>query len=221
VRPRSPIIPFIVAALAGAGPACGTLERVGRPPSAAEIALIDAAAADGRNMAVESTVDLAHYPVHQPSCAGGGCGAHVEPLTMCVDGRCEIAPNDAPRIKDPPRAIAFADAQQIVFATRLGGELVLPMNEVTGVKISGVNRPLGAAIGLGLGAVVDLAVGSAIYVGRRLAASGDGAAASPCTATCDAGIALALLPALVAGALIGHAVGVPQRFVFGDGATGR
>ncbi len=218
---RSFFIVGCVLTLAGAVTACGTVEAVGRPPSAVEIARINDTVVDGRNLAVESTVDLAHYPVHQPSCAGGGCGAHVEPLTVCVDGRCEVAPNDAPRIKDPPRAIAFADAQQIVFATRLGGQLVLPMNEVTGVKVSGVNRSLGAAIGLGLGAVVDVGVGSAIYVGRRLAASGDGAAASPCTATCDAGIALALLPALVAGALIGHAVGVPQRFVFGDDATGR
>jgi hypothetical protein len=219
---REPLRRFFVISyiLAVTSPACTVVEHVGRPPSAGEIARINETSANGRNLAVESTVNFLGYATQQPACAGGGCGARVEPLRVCVDGACEVAPRDTPRIKDPPRAITFADAQQVTFDTRLGGTLALPMNIVTGVKVSGTNRPLGAAIGLAVGAFVDLGVGSFIFVGRSLLSTDDGGSnASRCTATCGAEIAAAMLPALIGGALAGAAIGVPHRFVFGDGAT--
>ncbi|HEX4403913.1 MAG TPA: hypothetical protein VH560_03745 [Polyangia bacterium] len=197
--------------------ACGTVERVSRPPSAAEIAHINAAIDDGRNVVILAPVDFVTYPAQQPACAGGGCGARVEPLRECVAGVCGAMP---PRpIKDPPRSIAFADDRQIVFDTRRGGTLTLPMNLVTGVKISGANRAGGVAVGLGLGALVDLGVGAVIFTFRHLAADDGGAGASPCGSICEAEVGLALLPALVGGALGGYAIGVPERFIFDDRAT--
>ncbi len=205
-----------------ASTACTVVERVGRPPSAGEIARINDAIASGRNTAVEAPIGLAGYPVQQPPCAGGGCGTRVGPLRVCADGACETAPLGATPIKDPPSAIASADDRQITFDTKLGGRLTLPTDLVTGVKVSGTHRTRGTLLGLGSGALADVGVGVLVLGFRGLAASGDdGATPSRCASACDAEIALAMLPALIVGALVGNAVGVPQRFVFGDGATSR
>jgi hypothetical protein len=190
--------------------ACATAESVGRPPSAAEIARINDAVQEGRALAVLGPrVEL------PPPCPEGGCPQPVvQPIGRCAGGSCgEPSPRPG---RDAPRTIASADGWTITFNTKLGGALRLPLASVAGVKVSGADRTRGALLGLAIGAGADAIIGGSILLLSRTGDTNSNSAPS-CDAGCVEVAFIAMIPALVAGAFVGSAIGVPRYFLF-DGA---
>ncbi|HEX4403912.1 MAG TPA: hypothetical protein VH560_03740 [Polyangia bacterium] len=196
------IIGFI-AACSSAGAACTTVEHVGRPPSAVEIARIDDTVARGRSLAIEPPVDVIRVEPVDP-CAGGSCGP----------------PSPRPRrpARRIPRTILSTDGQQIVFSTKGGAPMTLPLDAITSVRVSGADRGRGAALGAAFVAAGATAlVGAFALVAQvRLGDPDPGAMASKgCDSTCVDVVAGSFLAAVIAGGIVGAAIGTPHRFVFG------
>jgi hypothetical protein len=211
----------IILSVAVASSACTVVERVGRPPSVAEVVRINEAITRGHSVRVEST-DASTYPALRPRCAGGGCGTPVQPLPPCAGGACGPEPARGPRpVRDVPRTISFVDDQKITFDTKLGGQVSLPFDQVKSIKVSSADRSLGALIGFGIGAAADVGFAAVLLAvsGAAVDNDGGGSTGSRCTSSCEAAIGVLMLPALIAGTAVGYAIGVPHRFVFGDGAT--
>jgi hypothetical protein len=212
----------IMIVLAVASSACTAVEHVGRPPSAAEIVRINAAVERGHSVLIETTAGTFDDPMLRPRCAGGGCGTPVQPLPPCAGGACGPASPRAARPKrDVPRTIAFVDSQKITFDTKLGGQVSLPFETVKSVKISSADRSLGAFIGVGIGAALDVGFAALLVALSRGGGVGDSDSGQSrgCDSSCAGAIGVLMLPALIGGAIAGAAIGVPHRFIFGDGAT--
>ena len=203
-----------------ASSACATVDHVGRPPSAAEIASINEAVEEGRALVVLGPRVAELPPL--PSCGPAGCAqTPVQPLEPCAGGFCGPPPPRSRLVRDVPRTIASTDGWNMTFNTKLGGAMTLPLYSVAGVKISGADRARGAALGVTIGAGVDAVIGASIWVLSRTGDTSPAPNSSPgCRTTCEEIIAVAMIPALVAGALVGAAIGVPRYFLFDAPPTG-
>ncbi len=200
------IIGFIVA-FSGAGAACTTVEHVGRPPSAVEIARINDTVAHGRGLAIEPPVDV----------------IRVEPVAACAGGSCG-PPSPRPRrpARRIPRTIVSTDGAQMTFNTKLGDTMTLPLDAITGVRVTGADRGRGAS----LGAFIGLAGASVLWGFVALLTQhpwGDddpGAMqATGCESKCMQFVAGSFVAAVIAGGIAGAVIGAPHRFVFGAPKT--
>jgi hypothetical protein len=218
--PVMPVMRAITMAMLGAlaSSACATVEHVGRPPSAAEIARMNEAVEEGRALAILGA-DLPEIP-RPPPCAAGGCAQpQVQPLASCAGGSCGPPPSRP--VRDVPRTIAGTDGWNMTFDTKLGGALTMPLSSIAGVKISGADRARGAALGVTIGAGVDGVVGAFIWMLSRTGDTSPAPNSSPgCRTACEEVIVIAMVPALVAGAIVGAAIGVPRYFLFDAPPTG-
>jgi hypothetical protein len=182
---------------------CATHESLGRPPSPADLALVNAAAA-GRTLRVEPIVPI----VQVGSCAAGGCTAADT-----------VRASQAVGVVDPVRVLA-SDGEHVTFGDAGGLPRTVPLAPVAGV--STLDRGRGALIGgvaggLGMGAI-GLALGTWL---ASLPPWDPGSPPPPnqckdCEAAALAG--LLAVEGVLLGAGIGWAVGSRRYFDF-DGHT--
>src|SRR5882724_4134776 len=149
----SPIIPF---ALAGVLSGCSTAERVGRPPSANEIVRINEAAREGRALVVEYTPEAATPgtpALPGAACAGGSCGSPpVQPL--CAGGSCPQV--GVGQVDDDPASVYSIDARELTLNLKNGARASIPLEWVSGLKVTAYSRARGAAIGAALGGGLEV-----------------------------------------------------------------
>jgi hypothetical protein len=219
---------------------CFTVERVGRPPSPADVARINEAARFSSSLAVAYVPTMVYEPVvivpttpppRMPPCAGGSCAAPPA-AQSCAAGRCNpAAPPVRPACLDElcntavvPReriaavSIASADARQLTLNLKGGDQLTLPLDDVAGLSARGAGRARGAAIGAAIGGGNMLAlVGLAFLVGN-MEPGPDGPGAR-CDSACRDAFIVAGIGGAAVGALIGALIGTSRRFVFVDDAA--
>jgi hypothetical protein len=183
--------PLICAAIAIAVSGCLTTERVGRPPSPADIARINDAASHG-SLSVLSTPYAAPELPASPRCAGGGCDQ----------------PSWA-RGRPAPVAIATADARPLTHVLADGGRADVPMQAVAAVDVSGTRRAELAGVGAGVGAATMFGLAGMAYLVGHMEPSAGG-----CDATCASAFAIATVGGAAVGALIGAIGGNTHRFSF-------
>ena len=196
------LIIISIVAFAGAGAACMTVEHVGRPPSAVEIARINDTVAHGRGLVIEPPIDV----------------IRVEPVAACPGGSCG-PPSPRPRrpARRIPRTIVSTDAEQMTFNTKLGDTMKLPLDAITGVRVTGADRGGSAALGAFLG-VAGAAVlwGVVALLAQHWGEDDpDVMGSSGCEADCEKFIAGSVAAAMIAGGIAGAAIGAPHRFLFG------
>ncbi|HEY2898943.1 MAG TPA: hypothetical protein VGL59_00095 [Polyangia bacterium] len=186
-------------AIAIAVSGCSTTEVVGRPPSAADIALINGAAQEGRSIAIR----YAFRPIAAP-----GMPPPIEPL----------------RGRNAPLRINAVDTRGLTLDLKSGQQVTLPLYAVAGLTVRGAGRGRGAAIGatIGGGAMLGL-VGIAWVISNAYEApprpasdNAQGSQSAGCDAECKGELALATLGGALVGAAIGFLIGTSRRFVFVD-----
>jgi hypothetical protein len=189
----------VSAALLASG--CGTYETVGRPPTVAEIARINAIAARGRGMKVD-------YDDAGP-CAGGSC--------VGGSGKADAAARGELVIR--PVSVASCDDRQITFNTAAGATRTIPTARVKGLKVSAADRDRTMLLGGSLGAAVGLVAALSIYILAHADFPDQSVDAHPtCGTGCDALIiGFPVVTTIVAG-VIGHLIGSPRTFLFDDSA---
>jgi hypothetical protein len=194
------IVPF---ALAGALSGCSTAERVGRPPSAAEIVRINEAAREGRALVVEYTpaaTSPGRPALPSAPCAAGSCASPpVQPL--CAGSSC---PPVATSSDDDPASIDSADERELSLNLRNGARTTLPLEWVSGVKVTAHSRAPGAAIGAAIGGGLEVgALGLLILALRGGNDPGAPTQAQGCTAKCVELFAIVGLEGALIGGIIG------------------
>jgi hypothetical protein len=185
---------FLRVAIAIAMSGCGTTEVIGRPPSAADVALVQDARGAGRSIAINYTTVI----------DAQGLPRTVEPL----------------RGRDTPVDIEALDARGLTLDLKSGAQTTLPLWAVSGISVRGAGRSRGALIGGGIGAVFGLGlIGFAWAMGNMEPPRQD-TPQSGCDADCKAAFAVVGLGGTVVGAFVGALIGTPRRFVFVDGPSG-
>jgi hypothetical protein len=195
---------------------CITSERVGRPPSAAEIGRINDAAEDGRALVVEysKVADLPHKRKPPPTgCVAGWCPSPpLEPL--CSTAACAQLP---PGFDHPARVLA-ADAFKLDLSLRNGARASLPLDWVDGLKVTGYGRARGTIIGASIGTGITA---STLLVLVLVLEGPKGSPLVPghphgCDAKCGGLFGLLTLQGALLGGIIGGAVATPHEFQLGD-----
>lgn len=213
------LFPIIPLALAGLLWGCSTAERVGRPPSAKEIVRINEAATEGRALAVEYTPEAATPwtpALPGAACAGGSCGSPpVQPL--CAGGPC---PPAVGQVDDDPASVYSIDARELTLNLKNGARASIPLEWVSGLKVTAYSRARGAAIGAALGGSLEVGALGLLILALRGGSSDPGAMQSHgCDASCGGVFALVAIEGALVGGLIGALIGTPHHFVLGDVPT--
>jgi hypothetical protein len=191
------VLPAFCAAIAIGVSGCATTEPLGRPPSSDEIARVNELARRG-----SLSVDYGPWrPPEEPDapradgppCAGGACGT----LPWLRD-------------REPPVALAGADARTMTLTLADGQHATVPLEAVAGLRVSGLQRGRAAAIGAAAGATSAFGlIGMGFLIGRMEPAPG-----SACDATCARAFAFGTAGGALVGALVGAALGSTRRFEF-------
>lgn len=187
------IFPVVAAAIAIVVSGCFTVttERVGRPPSPAEIAHINDTARHC-SLSVLTAPDEASADQIATTCAAGGCG-----LPPWARGRAA------------PVAISAADAGAITLVLADGAHVDVPMQSVASIDVGGTNRGKTAGAGAAIGATTMLGLLGMGYLIGHMEPSAGG-----CDATCARTFAIATVGGAAVGALVGAIVGNTRRFTF-------
>jgi hypothetical protein len=206
------VSPALACALVG----CLTSERVGRPPSAAEIARINGAVEQGRSLVVEYSkkADLPH-PRKAPAgeCVAGWCPSPpVEPL--CSTAACAQLPPGF----DQPARVQSADAFNLNLSLKTGARASLPLDWIDGLKVTGYGRARGAIIGASIGTGITA---STLLVLVLILQGPNGNPVVPgqphgCDAKCGGLFGLITIEGALLGGIIGAVVGTPHEFLLGE-----
>jgi hypothetical protein len=179
---------------------CVSVEHVGRPPSAAEIARINYEATTSTSFAVRYAPGVTPLlPGPQEACAGGACG---------------------PQTTADPSGVVGADAKNITFYLRNSQQATVPLASVEGVRV-GRDRAHGALIGAIVFASVELGVVAVVAALLSGPPSDPGGPqpSSGCDAKCGEAIVVLGVGSALMGGLIGAAIGAPRVFQFGGGGS--
>jgi hypothetical protein len=195
---------------------CLTSERVGRPPSPAEIARINGAVAQGRSLVVEysKTADLPHPRKGPgPGCVGGWCPSPpVEPL--CSTAACAQLPAGF----EHPASVQSADAFKLNLNLQNGALASLPLDWVDGLKVKGWGRTRGAIIGSSIGTGITASTLLVLVLSLQGPKGNPIVPGQPhgCDAKCGGLFGLITIEGALLGGIIGAAVGTPREFPLGD-----
>jgi hypothetical protein len=181
-------LPEVVAVvLACAAGACSTTQHVGRPPSPVEIAQIEEAAKQGRALVVE-------YAPIVPLCAGGTCSPVAAHLTY---GPINLV------------------LQTISLDLKSGDRETLPLDLVSGLKVTGYGRMRGALIGASVFAGVEaVTLGGLVLVLKGSNSQLGVPGRSQCDAKCAGLWGIVTFQGALLGGLVGAVVGAPLHFRF-------
>jgi hypothetical protein len=191
---------------------CFTSERVGRPPSAAEIARINGAVDEGRALVVEYSkkADLPHP--RKPAagtCVAGWCPSPpVEPL--CSTAACAQLPPGF----DHPARVQSADAFKLDLSLKNGARASLPLDWVDGLRVTGYGRARGAIIGASIGTGITASTLLVLVLALQGPKGNPIVPGQPhgCDAKCGGLFGLLTIQGALLGAIIGTAVGTPHEF---------
>jgi hypothetical protein len=187
-----------IAALLGLAPlvSCATYDRVGRPPSPAEVERINAAASWGHGMKVML----------------------VEPLAPCAHPGCPGATESVGLDITPSRVEGYA-AGQMVFVDADGRRAAAPLEAVVGVEIPHANRARTAAAAAAIAAGSYYAIVGMVWAISNIEPPLDNPM-MPASRCPDCKTFFITVPLVIAGigAVAGAYIGSPQRFLVGGGA---